>query len=279
MRLAAILLAASAFCSAADAPKRIVSLSPNMTEMLYGVGAFPQVVGVSDYCTYPAEAKRLPSVGGWYNPTLEKLTAMRPDLVVLDDAQAPFLQDKLRDLGLHLLIVPNHSVADVYTAIAMLGKATGQEATAAKLGAATRADLERIAKRTATLSRPTVIIIVSRTPGTLRDMVTATGGSYLTELLDIAGGRTASPADKRGYRKLSPEELLAINPEVILDFTHGSDSRLASDPLAPWKDMPELRAVRNGRIYSVGEDYVPHNSQRNVLTAQLFARLLHPEAK
>jgi len=279
MRLASILLAASMLCSGADPPKRIVSLSPNMTEMLYAIGAFARVVGVSDYCTYPAEVKRLPSVGGWYNPTLEKLTAMRPDLVVLDDAQAPFLQDKLRDLGMHLLIVPNHTVADVYTAIAMLGKATGQEATASKLEAATRADLARIAKRTAALPRPTVIILVSRTPGTLRDLVTATSGSYLAELLEIAGGRSASPQDKRGYRKLSPEELLAINPDVILDFTHGSDSRLSGDPLAAWKDMPELRALRNRRIYAVGEDYVPHNSQRNVLTAELFARLLHPEAR
>ena len=109
--------------AAAAAPHRIVSLSPNVTELLYGVGAFPQVVGVSDYCTYPPEVKNLPSVGGWHDPSLEKLAAMRPDLVVVDDGQAPFVQDSFQKLGLNLMVVPTHRVEDVYRAMDELGKA------------------------------------------------------------------------------------------------------------------------------------------------------------
>ena len=263
----------------AAAPQRIVSLSPNVTELLYGIGAFPQVVGVSDYCTYPPEVRKISSVGGWHDPSLEKLAALRPDLVVVDDAQAPFVQDSFRKLGLRLMVVPTHHVADVYRAIDELGKATGHETQAAQLAAATRQGLARVAQKTAALHRNSVVLIVDRTPGTLRELIDATGGSFLAELVDIAGGRMALPPAKDGYAKLSKEDLLAANPDVILDFVHGADGRFAANPIEAWHEMPELKAVRAGRVYPVNEDYVPHASQRMVQTAELFARLIHPEAK
>lgn len=263
----------------AAAPQRIVSLSPNITELLYGIGAFPQVVGVSDYCTYPPQTKKVPSVGGWYNPSLEKIATLRPDLLIVDDGEAPFVEDSFRKLGMPLLVVPTHRVEDVYTAMAELGKATGHEAQAAQLIATTRQGLARVSQKTAALSRPAVVLIVDRTPGTLRELVTATTGSFLAEIVAIAGGRIAVPPAKDGYAKLSKEDLLAANADVILDFVHGSDSRFAGNLMEAWREMPELKAVRTGRVYGVNEDYVPHASQRMVQTAELFARLIHPEAK
>ena len=112
-----------ALCAAgANVPRRIVSLSPNVTELLYGIGAFPQVVGVSDFCTYPSQAAKLPSVGAWANPSLEKLAALAPDLVMVDDGEGVLLQDSFRKLGLRFLIVPTHTVEDVYRAMAKLGQ-------------------------------------------------------------------------------------------------------------------------------------------------------------
>src|SRR5262245_714864 len=116
------------WCAAgADVPRRIVSLSPNMTEILYGIGAFGQVAGVSDYCTYPADVSRLPSVGGWHNPSLEKLAALRPDLVIVDGGQAPFVKDSFQKLGLRVIVAQDQTVQDVYGAMAVLGRATGHE--------------------------------------------------------------------------------------------------------------------------------------------------------
>ena len=248
-----LLLTMAVAAAGAEAPRRIVSLSPNITEMLYGMGAFDRLVGVTDYCTYPPQASKLPSVGGWHTPSLEKLAGMRPDLVIVDDAEAAFLQDQLRDLNLRVLVVPNHSVADIFTAIATLGRAIGHEAEAAKLAAQTHEGLDRVRRRTTLLARPGVIVMVSRTPGTLQDLYTATEGSYLAELVEIAGGRIAAPANPRGYARLSMEDLLAINPDVVLDFIHGSESRLAGNPMEAWKEMPELKAVRARRIHGVGE--------------------------
>src|ERR1700722_212240 len=219
MRRAFLLALSFALCAAgADVPQRIVSLSPDLTELLYGVGAFARVVGVSDYDTYPPDVAKLPHIGQIHNPSLEKLTALRPDLVVINEAQAPFLEDTLNELGLRVLKTSNRSVQEVYSAMTTIGHATGNEGEAAKLVAATRAGLDRVARKTAPLGKPSVVLIIDRTPGTLRDLYTATEGGYLAELVAIAGGRIALPPVKSGYAKLRQEDLLAANPDIILDF-------------------------------------------------------------
>jgi iron complex transport system substrate-binding protein len=267
-----LLLLAVLSAGAADVPRRIVSLSPNLTEILYGIGAFERVVGVSDYCTYPAAARKLPSVGGWRNPNLERLAALQPDLVVADDGQGAFVQNNLKDLGLPFLVVPDSSIEDVFTAIATLGRATGCEARAARLAAATRAGLARVSQGTAALPKPSVVLIVDRSPGTLRDLVAATADSFLGSLVAIAGGRITAPPLHGAYGHINKEDLVALDPDVILDFVHGAHTHSLS---AAWQELPELRAVRLRRVYPVNEDYVPHASQRMVQTAELFARLIH----
>ena len=283
MKRAILLCLSIAFAAAgADIPHRIVSLSPNVTEMLYGISAFGQVVGISDYCTYPPGVNKLPSVGGWQNPDMEKLAALRPDLVILDNGQALFVEEDFKKLGLRVMVVADHTVEEVYAAMAALGRATGHAQEAARLVASTRAELLRISQKTAALPKLKVILIVEHTPGTLRDLYTATSGSFLAELVMLAGGRNVAPPAGRGsqgYGKLSKEDLLAIDPDVILDFTHGIKSRFSGDPLEAWGEMAELKAVRTHRVQSVNEDFVPHASQRMVQTAELFARLIHPEAK
>jgi iron complex transport system substrate-binding protein len=271
--LLAILFATCA--AAADVPHRIVSLSPNVTEMLYGIGAIDQVVGISDYCTYPAGVNRIPSVGGWQNFDLEKIAALRPDLVIVDDGQDLVAGDHFQRLGLRVMVVKDDTVEDVYAAIAALGRATGHEEAAAKLAAATRAELLSISQKTAALPKSKVVLIVDRTPGTLRDLYTATDGSYLAELVVVAGGRIAAPPAKGGYARLSKEDLLAVDPDTILDFVHVGKFP-AGNPLEAWQEMGMLRAVRAHRVHLVSEDFVLHASQRMVLAAALFARLIHP---
>jgi iron complex transport system substrate-binding protein len=263
----------------ADRPQRIVSLSPDLTEIVYGVGAFDRVVAVSDYDTYPAGTAKLPHLGQLHNPSFEKLVALRPDLVIINKSQAPFFEGTLKELGLTVLKTSNSSVQEIYEAMMAIGRATGNEREAAKLVASTREGLERVARRTARLPRTSTVLIVDRLPGTLRDLYTATDGSFLAELVGIAGGQIAVSPVEHGYKKLVKEDLLAANPEIILDFIQGPKGRFAGDPLDAWREMPELKAVRARRVYGVNEDFVPHASQRIVQTAELFAKLIHPEAE
>ncbi len=111
----------------AQTPQRIVSISPNVTEILYGVGAWPQVVAVSQYCSFPEDVKNKPRVSGWDKTNLEQLVALKPDLVIGIDAQAPFLKDKLDALGIRSLFLKTQALSDVYVSIEEIGKVTGHE--------------------------------------------------------------------------------------------------------------------------------------------------------
>ncbi|PYV42873.1 MAG: hypothetical protein DMG09_01620 [Acidobacteria bacterium] len=269
---------ASCASSAQPLPQRIISVSPNVTEILYGIGAFDRVVAVSDYCTYPPAVQNRPRVGGWENSNLEKIAALRPDLVILTDAQAPFLEDKLRDLGIRSVAVPTRSLADIFVSIDEIGRATGTQARAADLARRTRASLDNTRALTRNLPRPSVLFVVDRTPGTLRDMTVAAQGSFLADLIDIAGGRiTAAPA-KSGYLNVSKDAILTLDPEVIIDLVHWSKGRFAEHPELVWHDLPELRAVREGRLCPLRDEFLPHASQFVADTAKLLAKLIHPEA-
>jgi iron complex transport system substrate-binding protein len=273
-----LLLVAVSACAADSIPKRIVSLSPSTTEILYGVGAFPRVVGVSQYCTYPPQVAQLPRVGGWQTSDIEKILALRPDLVVLTKPQEPFIGDRLRAFHLHFIAVPSESLADVFSAIEGIGAATGNQEQATDLIQKMHDSLDAIRAATKDLPRPSVLLSVSRTPGTLSDLYVATKGSYLIDLLEIAGGRSVVAPARTGYGKISKEAILTLNPDVIIDVVHGSKSKLGEHTTDAWNDLPELRAVREKHVYPVDDQFVPHPSQFVTHTAEIFERILHPEA-
>jgi iron complex transport system substrate-binding protein len=259
-------------------PARIVSLSPSATEILYGVGAFDRVVAVSNYCDYPPEAAKLPRIGGWNNVNLEQVAGLRPDLVVFATAQEPFIKDKLERLGIAALSVPSNSLDDAFAAIEQIGRATGNDAEAARLLAETRAKVEAVRARTRELPRRRVLCVVDRVPGTLRDLYSAAPGSFLSQLIEIAGGESIAPPAKTGWGKMQKEAVVALDPDIIIDMVQGASGSLAEDPKAVWQELPHLRAVREGKIYPLRDTSVLHPSQFVGDTARKFAELIHPEA-
>jgi iron complex transport system substrate-binding protein len=269
-----VLWAASAI---AAPPRRIVSVSPNLTELLYGLGVFDRVVGVTDFCTYPPEAQSRERVGGYSTPNLERIVRLHPDLVVLTQAQAPILAYNLQQLGIRSLVTPSQNVADVFTAINEVGAAVGKQREAQVLADSTRATLERVRKRTASSARPTVILAVDRSPGSLRDLFVATQGSYLADLVEIAGGHVVAPPTASGYSKISKETLIALNADIVLELRPGSLARDAQSAHGDWQELPALRAVANSRVYELTDDFIPHNSQLIARTVVLLAHILHPE--
>lgn len=258
-------------------PQRIVSLSPSVTEILYGVGAFERVVAVSDYCTYPPAVKDLPRVGSWINSSLESVSALRPDLVVMTDAQAPFSNEPLHKLGLRTLVVPSRSLEDALSAIRDIGRSVGNEDQARELAAKTRSALEEVRRKSRDLPRPRVLCIVDRLPGTLRDLYSAAQGSFLAELVEIAGGRALTGGTPTGYGKINKEALVMLDPEVIIDMVQGSKGRLGEDPTAVWGELSVVTAVRKKRVHPVYDTSALHPSQFVSDTARRFAEIIHPE--
>ena len=259
-------------------PARIISLSPNTTEILYGVGAFERVVAVSDYCTYPPQVDKLPRVGGWNNPNMEQIASLRPDLVVFSEAQSQFVKEKVEALGVRTLAVPGNTLDDALKAIELVGDATGDSDAAHKLAAETRAQIDAVRQATGRLPRRRVLCVVDRVQGTLRDIYTAAPGSFIAQAIEAAGGETVSPPASTGWGKMQKEAVVSLDPDVIIDLMmHKEGGRFDEDTLAVWGELPTLRAVREGRVYAVRDETVLHPSQFVGDTARKFAELIHPE--
>ena len=258
-------------------PQRIVSISPNVTEILYGVGAWPQVIAVSQYCSFPEDVNNKPRVNGWDKTNLEQLIALKPDLVIGVDTQAAFLKEKLDGLRIPSLFIQTRSLMEVYASIEEIGRASGHEQQAKELLAQTQAEVEAVRKAVANRQPVKVLCVVDRLPGTIRELYTATHGSYLDELITIAGGESIAPDGERGWGKITKEVAVSLNPEVIIDMVQDSKGNFGEDPIAIWRELPEVRAVQNQRIYPIRDPRVIHPSQFVGHTAQVFARAIHPE--
>jgi iron complex transport system substrate-binding protein len=259
--------------------RRVISLSPSTTEVVWGVGAFQRVVAVSDYDDFPPEVKDLPKIGGWSNTNLEQVASLKPDLVLMTKAQEPFIKDKLDAMCIRSVSVPDRTLADALSSVTQIGAALGEPDAAQKLLAETRAKIEDVRARAKGLKRPRVLCVVDRVPGTLRGLYAATSGSFFAELIDIAGGESIAPASSTGFGQISKEAVSTLDPEIIIDMVQSSNTgKLAEDPKAVWGELSQVNAVRAGRVYAVRDTSVLHPSQRVGDTARKFAEMIHPEA-
>jgi iron complex transport system substrate-binding protein len=257
-------------------PKRIVSLSPANTEILFSLGLGDKVIGVTSYCNFPAAAKRKEKIGGFANPDIEKIVALAPDLLFADSlCYTKGLVHKFDRNGLSTMILDPKNLTEVIHAIQLVGKATGVEKVSARL----TADMsERIRAVTGTVSkietakRPRVLYM------TWHDPVWVAGSNILAnDLIKQAGGVNIA-ADGGGWRILSLEELLRRNPSVIVVCSgHSKTGGL----LLQWtKHEPRLNKVdarKFGRIYEIDADLVDRFGPRVVEALEQFAHYLHPE--
>lgn len=262
------------------APSRIVSTAPSITEMLYALGLGERVVGVTTFCHYPPEVKNKPKIGTYLRPNIEAILALRPDLIVLPKNPAY----RFTGLSVPQVVVDHEDVRGVYASIEQIGRATGTDARAKALVADLQAQLQAIGRNVAAKPKVSMLFIVGRSPDALDAIIAAGGASYLGELIETAGGRNVLGEIKTPYPRISHEEILSRDPEVIVDMGDMADTgnvteahRKSVEEL--WrKRYPNLRAVRAHRIFAVASDIYVVPGPRMVEAARAFARMLHPEA-
>ena len=234
----------------ATAPaRRLVSLIPAATEILFAVGAGSQLVARTDYCDHPPAARLLPSVGSGIRPAVEPILSFEPDLVVLfagpDNAASI---ERLRELGAPVFAIRHNSIADLYRNIRRLGTLTGRSTAAESLAAGIEVALDSIAERRP--DGPPVRVyydLWGEPPHTIG------GGSYLSDLIRIAGGRNVFGDLDVPSPRVSLEAILAARPDVILVPTGPS----GADPLERLRARPgwtSLAAVREGHVAGVDAD-------------------------
>jgi iron complex transport system substrate-binding protein len=280
-RLLCVLCAWASLLAAAP-PRRIISTSPSVTEMLYALGLGDRVVGVTTFCHYPPEAMKKTKIGNYLNPSLETIVGLRPDLVIAENTGVR-RSERLSSLNLRILDIDDANLAGIYDSLRKIGAAAGVPDRAEALCSRMRASLDEIRRKVERYPKRRMIFIVGRTPGRIQDLIAAGRGSHLNELMEIAGGRNVFRDSPAMYAKIGLEDLIARNPEVIVDMgemsqTIGVTEAAKRSVAALWSRHPTLAAVRDRRVFAVASDIFVVPGPRVVDAAREFARMLHPEA-
>lgn len=266
--------------SHAEPYRRIVSMAPSVTEILFALGLGDRVVGVTRFCDYPPEARTRAKIGGLLDPNLEALVTLRPDLVIMLQAHERS-EPALKELGLDTLVVSHRRLEGVVASITTIGGALGRRRKAERMVAQLDARVARIRERTTGRRRPRVLLSVYRSVrrGELEEVTVAAQDGYFDKLIEIAGGRNACPDTAAPFPQVSREGILAMQPEVIFDVVRPMSQQRPDRRaiLAAWRQFLEAAGSGDVRVHLLDDDFAAVPGPRFILLAEKLARLTHPE--
>jgi iron complex transport system substrate-binding protein len=253
-------------------PRRIVSLAPNITEILFGLGLDEQIVGVSIHCNFPEKAKSKVQVGSYLNPDLEKILYLNPDLIIATGTgNTRDTVERLQKLGLPTYVIFPKNFDEVLKSISHLGQVVDREKEALEVIQGMKERSQRVIKITQDLPRPKVFIQIGDTP-----IITIGRGSFGDDLIRLAGGENISGKEKEMYPRWGIEEILRRAPEVILisSMNPKAEYHKIFQEWARWKIIP---AVRDGRIHLIDSDLIDRPSPRIIDGLEEMAKIFHPQ--
>ena len=255
----------------AKAPSRVVSMAPSITEILFAIGAEEQLVGVTEYCDYPPEARTKPKIG-YSHPNLESIIRLQPDLVL---APREFLRaemlSKLEHLKIATFILEARTIEDIPAHIQTIGRLVERPARADEVASEVRRRIAEVRARTEHRSRPRVLYVLNSQP-----LITAGPGSFIHRLIEMAGGTNIVDHSTSPYPRLNIEEVLKRDPELIV-FPVGGSDRVPESEQQQWQRWTTLSAVRNGRLHHINADLLNRPGPRIVEGLDALARIIHPE--
>lgn len=247
-------------------PQRIITLAPNLTEIVYAIGAGDRLVGNTTYCDYPQEAKQVAKVGDTLQPNIERIIALKPDIILISTAsQLETFTKQLDERRIAIFITDPHDLEGIFRSIKTLGDLLGQQQQAEKLVNDLR---ERVASvETAVNDRPPVTVFyqVSAEP-----LWTAGRRSWITDLIRRAGGRSVTAEVEGEWMRYSDEAALAARPEAIIMATGQEKMKVAAA-------LEKSPAAINKRVYEISGDYLSRPGPRLVEGLEQIARALHPD--
>jgi iron complex transport system substrate-binding protein len=254
-----------------DQPLRIVSIAPSATETVYALGLGSRLVGDTDYCDYPPQAKLLPHVGAMVNPSLERIVALKPDLVLgTDEANRRETADQLEHLGIPLYGVTAHTVDGVIKSVEDLGHILNWDQATQQIVSSLRARVAAVDQKVQGKPRTKVLFVVWYHP-----LITTGSQTFISDVIQRAGGVSISADMKTEWPHMSLEEVLSSAPDVILFPKSSAFAPGVEDfqTLPGWRD---LAAVKNRHIYTVSET-IERPSPRLVDALEELAKILHPD--
>jgi iron complex transport system substrate-binding protein len=279
--------------------RRIVSMAPSVTEMLYSLGLDDRLVGVTRFCKYPPQAQSLPKVGGFLDPNYEAIIAARPDLVILLQEHERSLPE-LRKLNLNTVVLCHKNIEGIIDSVRAIGRLCGAEARGRRLADDIQSRLDRIRSKTASAKRPRVMIAIDRLQGSggVVDVYIAGADGFFSKMIELAGGQNVYRQGVATFPVVSAESIMRMDPEVIVDLVSGLDAarNTPSSPsladlfaeggapnegsaagLSDWQSLATVEAVKQHRVYAFDRDYATVPGPRFIRFLEDLARLLHPE--
>ncbi len=236
--------------------QRIISMAPNITEILFTLGLQDRIVAVSDFCTFPDEALEKESIGGLFNPNLEKITALKPDLILATESYQN-LAEKLGKGDLKIVLLPEKTVDDIYFVIDSIGVLTNTSDKATSLVKSIKDSLE-FYKAKPDQNRPSAILVLGRDAGTTRNIGISGPGAFINELWVWSGGNNAFPEIATSFVQVNREDLLTVDPEIIIEFKPNKNWSLEQENLnkTEWNNL-KISAVKNSNIFIIqGEKFL-----------------------
>jgi cobalamin transport system substrate-binding protein len=251
--------------------QRIISLVPSATETLIAIGATPQIVGRTRFDVAP-EIANLPSVGGGFDPSVETIVNLRPDLVIswASDKRQQF-REKLIALGIPVFTLRTEDTTDIFHGIASIGRLAGRDSSATAVANSVRATLDSVRQSVSGHGTPSVLYVVYPDPP-----MTTGPRTFIGQLLSLAGGRSIFADATQNWPNVAMEEIVRRDPDLLIvpvgEFKSNSIDRFHG--MAGWRD---LRAVRTGHVVMVSADLMSRPSPGIAEAARVLRRALHPE--
>jgi iron complex transport system substrate-binding protein len=280
VRTAALALAVvtgSGIASHAEGPpQRIVSTAPSLTETIFALGVGDRVVGVTTWCLHPDAARAKPKIGGYSNPSLEAIIALRPDLVVVDGGRND-LAPRLAEMGVPVLDVRLDSLGSIEDAIRAIAARLDVSAQGKALTARIAAQRAAVVQAVAGRPRPRTLLLIGHSPDALTSIYAVGPKSFLGEMLEAAGGENVLGDVRLPFPRISVEEVLGRDPDVILAIL--SPPAEVTDAAARarrlWSAYPSLRAVRAGAIRVIVDETMVQPGPRIGEKLAILAEALH----
>lgn len=264
---------------AATAPRRIVSLVPALTEILFAIGAGSSVAAVSSFDTYPPEVEDLPRVGALLDPDVERILALRPDLVIGYGSQSE-MQARFERAGIRVFSYRHGGIAAALETIRELGALTGRSAGADRLVRRLQSQLDDVRARVKG-RRPRTLLVLERQPNTVRGLYASGGVGFLHEILEIAGGENVFASVAREAVQPSHETLLSQAPDVVIEIRAAAvpDAGTLRELELAWSQLASLPAVRNRRLHLLAGQHLVVPGPRLGEAAEALVQVLHPDVR
>lgn len=237
-----------------DPPKRVISLAPNITEIMFRIGAGDLLIGRTEFCLYPEAALKVPAVGGYLNPDYEKLVALQPDIIFM----LPNLdmERKLQNLELRTFTLPNETIDEIFFGLNTLGRLLNHSREAEAVVEGIKDTLQWAREQAAERDTLSTLLVVGREAGTLKGLYAAGKDTYLGEILELCGGRNVLEDVPARYFDVSKEDLVQRDPDLIIEFRL-IDAANAPEEIArlkaDWNGLSTLKAVQNDHIVILTE--------------------------